>query len=89
MDNSILSKAYQQPQTNILASVCALAAKMDDVIDLSVGDPNFTTPQPIITAAFKTAQAGMTHYTAGDHPRAVLLAVPGTGQVSQRDTSRG
>lgn len=66
MDNSILSKAYQQPQTNILASVCALAAKMDDVIDLSVGDPNFTTPQPIITAAFKTAQAGMTHYTAAE-----------------------
>ena len=48
MDSSILSKAYQQPATNILADVCALAAKMDNVIDLSVGDPNFTTPAPII-----------------------------------------
>ena len=35
MDSSILSKAYQQPATNILADVCALAAKMDNVIDLS------------------------------------------------------
>ena len=46
MDSSILSKAYQQPAANILADVCALAAKMDNVIDLSVGDPNFTTPAP-------------------------------------------
>lgn len=64
MDSSILSKAYQKPAPNILADVCALAAKMDDVIDLSVGDPNFTTPQPIIDAAFAKAKQGMTHYTA-------------------------
>lgn len=66
MDSSILSKTYQQPQANILADVCALAAKMDNVIDLSVGDPNFTTPQPIIEAAFEKAKQGMTHYTAAE-----------------------
>lgn len=66
MDSSILSKAYQKPSTNILADVCAMAAKMDNVIDLSVGDPNFTTPQPIIEAAFEKAKAGMTHYTAAE-----------------------
>lgn len=66
MDSSILSKAYQKPSTNILADVCAMAAKMDNVIDLSVGDPNFTTPQPIIEAAFEKARAGMTHYTAAE-----------------------
>lgn len=64
MDSSMLSKAYQKPAANILADVCALAAKMDNVIDLSVGDPNFTTPEPIIEAAFAKAKAGMTHYTA-------------------------
>lgn len=66
MDSSILSKAYQKPSTNILADVCAMAAKMDNVIDLSVGDPNFTTPQPIIEAAFEKTRAGMTHYTAAE-----------------------
>lgn len=66
MDSSILSKTYQQPAANILADVCALAAKMDNVIDLSVGDPNFTTPAPIIDAAFAKAKAGMTHYTAAE-----------------------
>lgn len=66
MDSSILSKAYQKPSANILADVCAMAAKMDNVIDLSVGDPNFTTPQPIIEAAFEKTKAGMTHYTAAE-----------------------
>ena len=66
MDSSILSKAYQKPSTNILADVCAMAAKMDNVIDLSVGDPNFTTPQPIIEAAFEKTRAWMTHYTAAE-----------------------
>ncbi|WP_283621901.1 aminotransferase class I/II-fold pyridoxal phosphate-dependent enzyme [Limosilactobacillus avium] len=66
MDSSILSKAYQKPSANILADVCAMAAKMDNVIDLSVGDPNFTTPQPIIEAAFEKTKAGITHYTAAE-----------------------
>ena len=66
MDSSILSKAYQKPSANILADVCAMAAKMDNVIDLSVGDPNFTTPQPIIEAAFEKTKAGITHYTTAE-----------------------
>lgn len=64
MDASILRDTYQHAQTNLLAETCELAANMTNVIDLSVGDPNFTTPQPIIAAAFKQVSAGMTHYTA-------------------------
>lgn len=64
MDSSFLSQAYQHPAPNILADVCEQAATMDNVIDLSVGDPNFTTPEPIIDAAMKAAKAGHTHYTA-------------------------
>lgn len=63
MDSSMLKPAYQHPAPNILADVCAKAAQMDDVIDLSVGDPNFTTPEPIINYAFQKAKEGMTHYT--------------------------
>ena len=35
-----------------------------DVIVLSVGDPDFSTPQPIVEAAVKSLRAGNTHYTA-------------------------
>lgn len=66
MDKSMLKTIYQQPALNILADVCAKAAKMNDVIDLSVGDPNFTTPAPIIDYAFAKAKAGMTHYTGAN-----------------------
>ena len=66
MDSSILSKQYQKPAFNILADVCAKAAKMNNVIDLSVGDPNFTTSQEIIDYAFAKAKAGMTHYTEAE-----------------------
>ncbi|MGO2723280.1 MAG: hypothetical protein ACTIAG_06045 [Lactobacillus sp.] len=52
MDANSLRDAYQHAQVNLLAETCELAANMTDVIDLSVGDPNFTTPQPIIAAAF-------------------------------------
>lgn len=64
MDSSFLGQAYQHPAPNILADVCEQAATMNDVIDLSVGDPDFTTPLPIIDAAMKAAKAGHTHYTA-------------------------
>ncbi|MCQ2561729.1 MAG: aminotransferase class I/II-fold pyridoxal phosphate-dependent enzyme [Clostridia bacterium] len=37
---------------------------MTDVINLSIGDPDFTTPAPIIEAGCKDALAGHTHYTA-------------------------
>lgn len=66
MDKTFLSQAWQTPAENILADVCALAAKMDNVIDLSVGDPDLPTPLPITEAAFKQAKAGMTHYTAAE-----------------------
>ena len=35
----------------------------DDVIVLSVGDPDFDTPQPIIDAAVRSMNDGQTHYT--------------------------
>jgi aspartate/methionine/tyrosine aminotransferase len=35
-----------------------------DVIVLSVGDPDFSTPEPIIEAAVRSLRQGNTHYTA-------------------------
>ena len=36
----------------------------EDVIILSVGDPDFATPQPIIERALQAMQEGDTHYTS-------------------------
>ena len=37
--------------------------KYEDIIDLSLGDFDFKTPEPIIIAAMEDAMAGHTHYT--------------------------
>ena len=38
--------------------------EMKDVISLTIGEPDFTTPEPIIRAAIASLEAGETHYTA-------------------------
>ncbi len=39
-------------------------AGRDDIIDLSVGDPDFDTPPPIVDAVVDSLRRGRTHYTA-------------------------
>jgi len=41
-----------------------MLAEMTDVISLTIGEPDFTTPQPITRAAIDSLEAGETHYTA-------------------------
>ncbi len=41
-----------------------IAATMDDVISLGIGEPDFATPQPIIEAGIASLQKGETHYTS-------------------------
>ncbi len=41
-----------------------MLAEMTDVISLTIGEPDFTTPEPIIQAAIDSLEAGQTHYTA-------------------------
>jgi aminotransferase len=38
--------------------------EMKDVISLTIGEPDFTTPEPIIRAAIDSLEDGETHYTA-------------------------
>ncbi|BAP86416.1 aspartate aminotransferase [Paucilactobacillus hokkaidonensis JCM 18461] len=63
MDSSYLTKRYQHPEPNILADIGTLAATTKGAIDLSIGDPDFTTPQAVIDASFEKTKQGMTHYT--------------------------
>jgi aminotransferase len=37
---------------------------MKDVISLGIGEPDFTTPEPIMQAGIRSMQAGETHYTS-------------------------
>lgn len=41
-----------------------LAATMDDVISLGIGEPDFDTPMPIIQAGVDALKRGETHYTS-------------------------
>lgn len=41
-----------------------IAATMDDVISLGIGEPDFITPQPIMDAAIHSLRAGQTGYTS-------------------------
>jgi aminotransferase len=41
-----------------------IAATMEDVISLGIGEPDFDTPQPILDAGIQSLQRGETHYTS-------------------------
>jgi arginine:pyruvate transaminase len=51
-------------------------ARGEDVIVLSVGDPDFATPEPIVERAVEALRAGDTHYTAvvGREPLRAAIA---------------
>ena len=40
-----------------------MLAEMKDVISLTIGEPDFTTPEPLTAAAVAALEAGETHYT--------------------------
>jgi len=46
-----------------IRAMLAMAAGLDDVISLGIGEPDFDTPQHIIDAAYQAASKGMTHYS--------------------------
>jgi aminotransferase len=41
-----------------------IAATMDDVISLGIGEPDFVTPDPILKAGIASLESGDTHYTS-------------------------
>jgi len=43
-----------------------IVATMKDVISLGIGEPDFTTPQPILEAGIRSLQNGETHYTSNN-----------------------
>ncbi len=59
-----LSKAIRDMPPSGIRRFFDMLAEMRDVISLTIGEPDFTTPEPIIRAAIESLEAGETHYTA-------------------------
>lgn len=63
MKLSSFINAIQEPQTILMAKLSrALKAEGKDVIDLSLGEPDFATPEHICNAAKKALDEGYTKY---------------------------
>ena len=63
MERKFLAKCYCKDEGTVMGQVAALAGNFDDIINLSIGDPDIVTPEPIIRQAFEDAMAGHTKYT--------------------------
>jgi aspartate/methionine/tyrosine aminotransferase len=64
MEHRFISKRYWKDITTPMGDVDRLAKEFNDVIDLSLGDPDLTTDRVIIEGAFEDALEGHTKYTA-------------------------
>ena len=66
-----------------------MLAQGEDVILLTIGDPDFDTPQPIVDAAIESLRNGRTHYTPllGEEPLRAAIAQHHTQFTSQTVTS--
>ena len=47
----------------ILAKARVMQAAGRDIIHMEIGEPDFTTPQPVVDAGIAALNAGKTHYT--------------------------
>ena len=59
----LLNEKFFVPQSNAISEVASVAGRYDDLINLSIGDPDIKTPQRVVELAFADALAGHTKYT--------------------------
>ena len=65
MEKFIADRIHQVPPSGI-RKFFDIAATMDDVISLGIGEPDFTSPARTVDAGIKALQAGETHYTSNN-----------------------
>jgi aminotransferase len=61
---SFISNRVQQIPPSGIRRFFDIAATMDDVITLGIGEPDFVTPAPIVEAGVASLRAGHTHYSS-------------------------
>jgi aminotransferase len=64
MERSYLSQRMSRIKPSGIRKFFDIAATMKDVISLGIGEPDFTTPEPILKAGIKSLEHGETHYTS-------------------------
>ena len=62
--SSYLSRKVATLRPSGIRKFFDIVATMDDVISLGIGEPDFTTPDPILAAGIRSLQKGETHYTS-------------------------
>jgi aspartate/methionine/tyrosine aminotransferase len=63
MKNKYIARRYWKDKTTAMGASDEAAKKYSDCINLSLGDPDLTTDEIIISRAFEDARAGHTKYT--------------------------
>ncbi|MBN1217643.1 MAG: aminotransferase class I/II-fold pyridoxal phosphate-dependent enzyme [Anaerolineae bacterium] len=63
---SFISNRVQQVPPSGIRRFFDIAATMDDVISLGIGEPDFVTPEAIVEAGVASLRAGHTHYTSNN-----------------------
>ncbi len=64
MRNTYLSERVASLKPSGIRKFFDIVATMHDVISLGIGEPDFTTPKPILDAGIRSLQNGDTHYTS-------------------------
>ena len=64
MSRDFLAKRVVELKPSGIRKFFDIVATMDDVITLGIGEPDFTTPQPILEAGIEALRQGETHYTS-------------------------
>ncbi|MBR2098264.1 MAG: aminotransferase class I/II-fold pyridoxal phosphate-dependent enzyme [Firmicutes bacterium] len=75
MDHKFIADRAAKFTPSVLMQLQSMMSGMDDIIDLSIGDPDFTTPEPILTAGYQDALKGYTHYSPAKGYPDVIQAV--------------
>lgn len=75
MDQTKLAQRFQQPAENLLMRIAVLAKETENIIDLSIGDPDIITHQTIIDAAYQDLKMGATNYTSPAGKKEFLEAI--------------
>jgi aminotransferase len=74
MRDYIAKRVAQTPPSGI-RRFFDIAATMDDVISLGIGEPDFATPEPVLRAGLQSLQRGETHYTSNSGILALRQAI--------------
>jgi aminotransferase len=64
MANQYLSRRIAALRPSGIRKFFDIAATMKEVISLGIGEPDFTTPEPIVRAGIRSLEQGETHYTS-------------------------